>query len=79
MSIFFSPTVQVERLATDFDRLINDWSKVEQVSPDLKIIVSDMQALLRDMRRWLEQVELSLRSLRAPRAAQGRIVLYRKT
>jgi extracellular factor (EF) 3-hydroxypalmitic acid methyl ester biosynthesis protein len=57
-----SPAVQVDRLAVDFDRLINDWSKVEQVSPELKIIVSDMQALLRDIRRWLEQVELSLRS-----------------
>lgn len=61
-----SPTVQVERLATDFDRLISDWAKVEQVSPDLKIIVSDMQALLRDIRRWLEQVELSLRSSAPP-------------
>jgi len=57
-----SPTVQVERLSTDFERLIGDWSKVEQVSPELKIIVSDMQALLRDVRRWLEQVELSLRT-----------------
>jgi extracellular factor (EF) 3-hydroxypalmitic acid methyl ester biosynthesis protein len=57
-----SPAVQVDRLALDFESLINDWSKVEQVAPDLKIIVSDMQALLRDIRRWLEQVELSLRS-----------------
>lgn len=57
-----SPAVQVDRLAVDFENLISDWAKVEQVAPDLKIIVSDMQALLRDIRRWLEQVELSLRS-----------------
>jgi len=57
-----SPAVQVDRLAADFERLIHDWSKVEQVSPEIKIIVSDMQALLRDIRRWLEQVELSLRT-----------------
>jgi extracellular factor (EF) 3-hydroxypalmitic acid methyl ester biosynthesis protein len=58
-----SPAVQVDRLTTDFERLIDDWAKVERVSPEMKIIVSDMQALLRDMRRWLEQVEHSLRSV----------------
>jgi len=58
-----SPMVQVDRLAIDFERLLNDWAKVEQVSPEMKIIVSDMQALLRDIRRWLEQLELSLRSV----------------
>jgi extracellular factor (EF) 3-hydroxypalmitic acid methyl ester biosynthesis protein len=57
-----SPAVQVDRLAADFERLIHDWAKVEQVSAEMKIIVSDMQALLREIRRWLEQVELSLRS-----------------
>lgn len=56
-----SPTAQVDRLASDFERLLNDWSKIERVAPELKIIVSDMQALLRDMRRWLEQVEHSMR------------------
>ncbi len=61
-----SPAVQVDRLASDFERLIDDWLKVERISPEMKIIVSDMQALLRDMRRWLEQVEHSLRSVPPP-------------
>ncbi len=64
-----SPAVQVHRLESDFERLLDDWAKVERVSPELKIIVSDMQSLLRDMRRWLEQVEHSLRTI-APRERQ---------
>jgi len=57
-----SPALQIERLASDFDRLLGDWSKMEQVTPDLKVVVSDLQTLLSDMRRWLEQVELAIRS-----------------
>ena len=57
-----SPSMQIERLAADFEKLLGEWSKMEQVTPDLKVVVSDMQTLLSDMRRWLEQVELSVRS-----------------
>lgn len=57
-----SPALQVERLAGDFERLVLEWSKIEQVSPGLKLTVSDIQTLLGDMRRWLEQVELAIRS-----------------
>jgi len=57
-----SPAHQVEQLAGDFERLVTEWSKLEQVSPDLKLTVSDIQTLLSDMRRWLEQVELAIRS-----------------
>jgi extracellular factor (EF) 3-hydroxypalmitic acid methyl ester biosynthesis protein len=57
-----SPALQVERLSEEFDRLVGEWNKVEQITPELKIIVSDMQTLLSDMRRWLEQVELAVRS-----------------
>ena len=57
-----SPALQVERMTTDFERLLEDWGKVEQVTPELKVIVSDMQTLLSDVRRWLEQVELAIRS-----------------
>lgn len=58
-----SPSMQIDRLASDFERLVNDWNKIEQVAPEMKIIISDMQALLRDIRRWLEQLELSLRTM----------------
>lgn len=73
-----SPTVQIERLASDFERLLNDWNKVEQVSPDLKIVVSDMFTLLAEMRRWLEQVELSLRSSPPPERANLELTIIEK-
>lgn len=57
-----SPANQVERLTCDFERLLGEWAKVERVTPEMKVIVSDMQTLLTDMRRWLEQVELAIRS-----------------
>lgn len=61
-----SPVMQIDRLASDFDSLLREWEKVEQISPELKVIVSDMQTLLSEMRRWLEQVELSIRSSPPP-------------
>lgn len=65
-----SPAAQVAHLAEDFHTLIAEWSKVEQVSPELKVLVSDMHALLTDLRRWLERVELSIRSA-PPQERQG--------
>lgn len=65
-----SPAMQVDRLAHDFDRMVTEWSKVEQVAPELKITISDIQMLLSDMRRWLEQVELAIRSSPAPARSQ---------
>jgi extracellular factor (EF) 3-hydroxypalmitic acid methyl ester biosynthesis protein len=57
-----APALQVERLSIDFDRLVTEWSKVSLVSEEMKIIISDIQTLLSDMRRWLEQVEMAIRS-----------------
>ena len=65
-----SPTGQLERLASDFERMLIEWEKVEQVTPELKVIVSDMQTLLADMRRWLEHVELGIRSSPPPERAE---------
>ncbi|MDD5262850.1 MAG: class I SAM-dependent methyltransferase [Methylacidiphilales bacterium] len=73
-----SPTVQVSRLSTDFERLINDWSKVEQVSPELKILISDMQTLLFDLRRWLEQVEMALRTSTPTDRARTEVAIIEK-
>jgi extracellular factor (EF) 3-hydroxypalmitic acid methyl ester biosynthesis protein len=66
-----SPALQVERLAGDFERLVSEWSKIEQVSPELKLTISDIQTLLGDMRRWMEQVELAIRS--SPSGERGNL------
>jgi extracellular factor (EF) 3-hydroxypalmitic acid methyl ester biosynthesis protein len=57
-----SPGVQLERLASDFDRVVVEWRKVVEVNDDLKTLVSDIQTFLSDLRRWLEQIELAVRS-----------------
>lgn len=73
-----SPAKQIERLSNDFEQIIGEWNKIEQISPDLKIVVSDAQALLLDMRRWLEQVELALRSSPAEERTKTELTIIEK-
>ncbi len=58
----FDLSKQKERLQADFDEFLKEWKKIHIVLPDYKIIVADMQNFFVDLRRWLEQVELSIRS-----------------
>ncbi len=58
----FSPRNQKERLREQFDDFLAEWRKVDIVSSEFKVVVADMETLLRDLRGWLEQVELGVRS-----------------
>jgi extracellular factor (EF) 3-hydroxypalmitic acid methyl ester biosynthesis protein len=58
----FSPSNQRSRLQSEFRSFIKEWEKIRDVRPEFKVLVADMQTLLFDLRRWLEQVELSVRS-----------------
>jgi extracellular factor (EF) 3-hydroxypalmitic acid methyl ester biosynthesis protein len=58
----FSPLQQRQRLQADFSDFLKEWEKIHRVVPDFKVVVADMQTLLMDLRRWLEQVELGVRS-----------------
>ncbi|MBI4325423.1 MAG: class I SAM-dependent methyltransferase [Chloroflexi bacterium] len=58
----FSPLTEGERLQTDFAEFLKEWEKIYQVKSDFKVVVADMQTLLMDLKRWLEQVELGIRS-----------------
>ncbi len=73
-----SPASQVEQLASDFDRLIKDWGKLEGVSPELKITVSDIETLLTDLQRWTEQLEIAVRSSPPPDRARNEIQIIEK-
>lgn len=73
-----SPASQVERLATDFDQLINDWSKLEQVTPELKITVSDIEMLLTNLQRWTEQLEIAVRSSPPPDRYRNELQIIEK-
>ena len=50
------------RLSIEFDEFLQQWQKAYTVLPEFKVVVADMQSLLTDMRLWLDQVELTIRS-----------------
>jgi extracellular factor (EF) 3-hydroxypalmitic acid methyl ester biosynthesis protein len=58
----FSPISQPDRLRAEFAEFMNEWRKTRAVIPEFKIAVSDFQTMLMDLRRWLDQVELGVRS-----------------
>lgn len=58
----FAPIGQKDRLVHEFKEFIQEWEKIYQVMPAYKVVVSDVQTFLVDLRRWMEQVELGVRS-----------------
>jgi len=59
----FSPVNQRERLLEEFNEFLNEWTSLQQINQEFKIVVSDLQSLLGGLRGWLEQVELGIRSV----------------
>ncbi len=55
--------VEGRKAPASFDEFLHQWQKTYNIRPEFKIAVADMQTFLTDMRRWLEQVELSVRSI----------------
>lgn len=49
-------------LIAQFDGFVDDWKRAHHVSSDFKINVADMQNLLIGVKRWLEQIDLGIRS-----------------
>jgi len=58
----FTSIHQKDKLQDEFTEFLQEWGKIKHVTDDFKVVIADMQAFLMDMRRWLEQVELSIRS-----------------
>lgn len=58
----FSPSAHPGRLRDEFGEFLQEWQKIHSVTPGFKVVVADMQTLLADLRRWMEQVELGVRS-----------------
>jgi extracellular factor (EF) 3-hydroxypalmitic acid methyl ester biosynthesis protein len=58
-----SPAQNKSRLLADFADFLKETEKNYRVLPDFKLVVADMHTLLSDLRRWMEQVELGVRSL----------------
>lgn len=60
-----APAQNKDRLLTEFAEFLRETEKNYAVAPDFKLVVADIHTLLSDLRRWMEQVELGVRSLPA--------------
>jgi extracellular factor (EF) 3-hydroxypalmitic acid methyl ester biosynthesis protein len=65
---FFKALSQKGQLRERFNDFVQQWQGVCRVLPAFKVAVADIQTFLIDLRRWLEQVELGIRS--SPRTDQ---------
>jgi extracellular factor (EF) 3-hydroxypalmitic acid methyl ester biosynthesis protein len=59
----FSPAEANALMRDGFNDFLTQWQKVYRVLPEFKVVVADMQTFLADLRLWLEQVELDIRSM----------------
>ncbi|MGB0991844.1 MAG: class I SAM-dependent methyltransferase, partial [Akkermansiaceae bacterium] len=59
---FLSQVGKEESLVKQFDGFVDDWKRAHHVSTEFKINVADMQNLLIGVKRWLEQIDLGIRS-----------------
>lgn len=59
----FSPVSQRERLQDELAAFLRECDKISAIQPPFKVVVADMETLLSDLRRWLEQLELGVRSI----------------
>jgi len=58
----FSPIAHPERLREEFEGFLQNWRRLQSISPDFKVAVADFETLLTELRRWLDQVELGVRT-----------------
>jgi extracellular factor (EF) 3-hydroxypalmitic acid methyl ester biosynthesis protein len=57
-------------LRAGFEEFLRDWGKNYKVRPEFKVLLTDIQSFLMDLRLWMERVELGIRSLPAAERAQ---------
>ncbi len=49
-------------VCASFERFVQQHSKAHRISPEFKAVIADIQMFLLDLRSWLEQTELIIRS-----------------
>ena len=67
----FKLVLKPRQLRAGFDDFIGSWQKVYRILPEYKIVIADLQAFLSDLRLWLDQVELGIRT--SPAEEQAKI------
>lgn len=56
------PALSGSALQEGFSGFLQQWHKIYRISPEFKATVADMHTFLSDLRLWLEQVDLAIRS-----------------
>lgn len=51
-----------DQLRAGFEGFIRDWGRGYRIHPEYKVLLADLHNYLSDLRLWLEQVELGIRS-----------------
>jgi extracellular factor (EF) 3-hydroxypalmitic acid methyl ester biosynthesis protein len=51
-----------KQLQEQFSGFLQRWQRHYKILPEFKVVVADMESLLTDMRLWMDQVELAIRS-----------------
>ena len=58
----FPLITQPKKLRADFSDFLKEWERIYSILSEYKVVLADMQNYFVDLRRWLEQVELGIRS-----------------
>ena len=58
----FALVTEPNKLRGDFAEFLKEWERIHAILPQYKIVLADMQNFFMDLRRWLDQVELGIRS-----------------
>ena len=58
----FALVTQPNKLRADFKHFFEEWKRIHIILPEYKVILADIQNYFTDLNRWLEQVELGIRS-----------------
>jgi extracellular factor (EF) 3-hydroxypalmitic acid methyl ester biosynthesis protein len=58
----FAVVTSPKKLQADFMDFLKEWEKINAILPQYKVVLADIQNYFMDLKRWLEQVELGIRS-----------------
>jgi extracellular factor (EF) 3-hydroxypalmitic acid methyl ester biosynthesis protein len=63
IDLTFDPSeFEQRKLRAEFRNFIGYWQKFYKIAPEFKVVVADLESFLHELKLWLDQIELNLRS-----------------
>ena len=59
-----------EKFVQEFKSFLGEWEKFYKISPEFKVVTTDMHAFLHELKSWLDKAELSTLQLPEPQRSQ---------